>query len=407
MTTSHIGKRARIGTVLATAAAGILASAVVLPQAQAAPAAADTGLSSTVQKASVQSLMASTGVDAKGAVDHLVTQAKNLTLGNKLVKQLGDRSANFFLNPDTGKATVNVLDATAADQVRSEGLAAKLVKYTTTQLDSVKAKFDSINSVPQTAWGIDPSTNKMVLTISDAAPKAAAAKLTSYAKTFGDRVQIQHQAQAFRTHVLGGGEITDGNILCSAGFNATDGSKNYVITAGHCTQGLPSWQGVGPSVKSDFPGNDFGLIENTTGDAPGAVDLYNGSSQPITGAATPTVGQQACKSGRTTQVTCGTVQALDQTVDYGADGVVNGLIKTNVHSEPGDSGGALFDGETGLGTVSGGNDAITYYQPLQEALSAYGLSLVHTARGAQGSHPAPSQPAGCSGLLCSVGSLVP
>lgn len=402
MTALRTGKKARIGTVVAAAAAGLVATAVTMPQAQAAPAAGN-GLSSTVEKAAVQSLMSSTGVDAKGALEHLATQAENLALGNQLISQLGDRAANFFLNPNTGKATVNVLDAGAADQVRDAGLAAKVVNYTTSQLESVKAKFDSMDSVAETAWGIDPSTNKMVLTISDQAPKAAAAKLESYARSFGDKVRIERQAQGFEQHILGGGEITDGSVTCSAGFNATNGSQNFVITAGHCTQGLPTWQGVGPSVESNFPTDDFGLIQNDSGDAPGEVDLYDGSTQPINGAATPTVGQQACKSGRTTQVTCGSVQALNQTVDYGQDGVVEGLIQTDVQSQPGDSGGALFDGPTALGLVSGGNDTTTYYQPIEEALSSYGLQLVPAGNNRSGDNvttpPAPPQDDGLLGAL--------
>jgi hypothetical protein len=69
------------------------------------------------------------------------------------------------------------------------------------------------------------------------------------------------------------------------------------------------------------------------------------------------------------------VLAVDVTVDYGDGDVVRGLIKTSVHTDHGDSGGPLFHGATGLGTVSGGDGTTDYFQPLAPALAAYGLEL--------------------------------
>ena len=85
------------------------------------------------------------------------------------------------------------------------------------------------------------------------------------------------------------------------------------------------------------------------------VNLYNGSTQPIDSADGGQVGENVRRSGRTTQVHCGSVTGLDATVDYGNGEVVYGLIQTDVCAEPGDSGGPLFDGSTGVGTTSGGS----------------------------------------------------
>ena len=67
-------------------------------------------------------------------------------------------------------------------------------------------------------------------------------------------------------------------------------------------------------------------------------------------------------------------------MNYGADGIVYGLIQTNVCAEPGDSGGSLFAGTTALGLTSGGSGncssgGTTFFQPVMEALSAYGVSV--------------------------------
>jgi hypothetical protein len=73
------------------------------------------------------------------------------------------------------------------------------------------------------------------------------------------------------------------------------------------------------------------------------------------------------------------VTATNATVNY-AEGTVTGLIKTNVCAEGGDSGGSLFDGAKALGLTSGGSGncssgGTTFFQPVTEALSVYGVSV--------------------------------
>jgi hypothetical protein len=70
---------------------------------------------------------------------------------------------------------------------------------------------------------------------------------------------------------------------------------------------------------------------------PGKVDLCNGSVQDITQAGGAFVGETVVRSGSTTGVHSGTVQAVNATVNY-AEGTVTGLIQTNVCTEGGDSG---------------------------------------------------------------------
>jgi streptogrisin C len=93
-----------------------------------------------------------------------------------------------------------------------------------------------------------------------------------------------------------------------------------------------------------------------------------------------------CLSGSTTGFHCGYVQTVGETVNYGDGEVVRGLIKTNVCAEAGDSGGSFISGSQAQGTLSGGTGGCllggeSYFQPIQEVLTAYGLTLV-TGRGA-------------------------
>lgn len=242
-------------------------------------------------------------------------------------------------------------------------------------LQSVQQAFDQLPATPNTSWGIDPATGREVLTISDAAPAAGIDRLLATAGRFGDRVVVRHAHGVFSEQILGGDQMSNGQISCSAGFNVTRGDQSYVITAGHCTKDFGTWRGIGPSVASNFPGTDFGLVRNDTGDGRGLVDRYDGTTQPITKVGTATMGEHVCASGTATGLTCGTVTGLNQTVDFGNGEVVRGLIETNVHTDHGDSGGPLFDGDVGLGTVSGGDGTTDFFQPLAPVLATYGVAL--------------------------------
>ncbi len=164
------------------------------------------------------------------------------------------------------------------------------------------------------------------------------------------------------------------------------GGTYYFLTAGHCTNLSDTWYAdsgqtsqLGVTAGSSFPGDDFGIVQYTTSPGGGDVYLYNGSYQDITTAGNAFVGQSVSRSGSTTGVHGGSVQGLNATVNY-AEGTVFGLIQTNVCAEGGDSGGSLFAGSTALGLTSGGSGnctigGTTYFQPVTEPLSVYGVSV--------------------------------
>ena len=186
--------------------------------------------------------------------------------------------------------------------------------------------------------------------------------------------------------ISGGDAIWGAGGRCSLGFNVTDGATDYFLTAGHCTNIISDWyadsgntQFLGSTSGSSFPGNDYGIATYPVPVASGDVDLYNGSTQDITSAGTPSVGQTVFRSGSTTGLHSGTVQALNATVNY-AEGQVSGLIQTNVCAQPGDSGGSLFAGSVAMGLTSGGSGNCstggqTFFQPVVEPLNVYGVSV--------------------------------
>jgi streptogrisin B len=93
------------------------------------------------------------------------------------------------------------------------------------------------------------------------------------------------------------------------------------------------------------------------------------------------VGTTVYRRGSTTGIHSGQVTALNATVNYGSGDIVYGMIQTTVCAEPGDSGGPLYSNSgIAYGLTSGGSGdcssgGTTFFQPVTEALSAYGVSV--------------------------------
>ncbi|WBB64378.1 S1 family peptidase [Streptomyces sp. WMMC500] len=235
--------------------------------------------------------------------------------------------------------------------------------------------------VAGTAWYVDRASDTVVVTIDSTVSKAEVARITEAAGDNAGAVKVERTKGKFTKYIAGGEAITTGGARCSLGFNVQsgDGTK-YALTAGHCTNIGSSWS-IGTTTGSSFPVNDYGIIRHSNpAAADGRVYLWNGQYQDITNAANPSVGQSVQRSGSTTGLHGGSVTGLNATVNYGGGDIVYEMIQTNVCAEPGDSGGPLFAGSTALGLTSGGSGncssgGTTFYQPVVEALNAYGVSV--------------------------------
>ncbi|MBM7086747.1 S1 family peptidase [Micromonospora humidisoli] len=237
-----------------------------------------------------------------------------------------------------------------------------------------------------TAWGPDPTTGRPTLTVDDTVtPEQLRVLRDLTARADAD---LRREPGRLRILIAGGQGIYGGGARCSLGANVHSGSTWYFLTAGHCTAAATTWYAdsgqtavLGTRTGSSFPVNDYGLVRYTGRVShPSAVYTYPGLLT-VNAVGTAYVGQAVCRSGSTTGVRCGTVTALNQTVNY-AEGSVTGLIRTNICAEPGDSGGPLYVAATGviIGILSGGSGnctsgGSTYYQPVAEILAAYGVTL--------------------------------
>ncbi|MEU4210979.1 S1 family peptidase [Streptomyces sp. NPDC026206] len=341
-----------------------------------AGAAAMTAASLTLQSAAA----------APGPHPAVPSAAAAAELAQKIGTELRVETAGSYYDAAAGKLIVNVLDRAAAAEVRAAGAEPVIVEHSAAELASARAALAARAAVPGTAWAADPRTNKVVVTVDSTVRGDRLATVEKAVAALGDRATLKRTAGQLRPLIAGGDAIWGSGVRCSLGFNVTKAGKPYFLTAGHCGNASATWSAsqsgsrVGETEKASFPGNDYAIVKYTsTTDHPSAVDLYNGSRQTISKAGEATVGEQVQRSGSTTQVHGGEVTALDVTVNY-QEGQVDGLIGTTVCAEPGDSGGALFDGDTALGLTSGGSGDCgsggeTFFQPVPAALKAVGAQL--------------------------------
>ncbi|MBF4595724.1 hypothetical protein ITJ58_18335 [Curtobacterium flaccumfaciens] len=226
------------------------------------------------------------------------------------------------------------------------------------------------------------------------------------------------------TDVVGGAgyaSLRDRNAqasgFCSIGFSAwSPVGVPAVISAGHCAAGstavskltLPTTDTAGggtrPRITQSLGALDFsqfGGPGNTTGanGSASSVDLsifqvtnpalktlprvtdwttaatndLSTSSLPVRAVGAAKVGQQVSKSGRTTGFTSGKVESVGWAKVGGRQ--VSGFM-TNAKAGPGDSGGAIIQGDRAVGVISGGSSAggrfFTWGANLQNGLALTG-----------------------------------
>ena len=361
----------RSAALAATAALSTALAVLVGPPASAVP---DSGSAPA----------ANSGGAAVARADADTREARS---ARQVARELGGKAAGVWFDTARDRMVVNVTSAKAAQDAHEEGdVAVRVVKHSNADLAAASRTLQSRVTTPGTAWAVDHASNQVVVSVDSTVSDAAAARVDRITSRFGDAVRVEETSGKFAPTVSGGQAIYGGGGRCSLGFNVRSGSTYYFLTAGHCTNLGSTWyanagqtQRLGTRAGTSFPGNDYGIVRYTTTAGAGNVYLWNGSYRDITAAGNAYVGQYVTRSGSTTGWYGGYVQALNATVNY-AEGQVRGLIKTNVCAQPGDSGGSLFAGSTALGLTSGGSGncttgGTTFFQPVTEALSVYGVSV--------------------------------
>jgi streptogrisin C len=316
----------------------------------------------------------------------LAAESRAAVVERGLKGKLGSQFAGAWLE-DGASLVVATTDASQVDEIRSAGAEARVVSRSLAQLEAVKAGLDNVIARPAPSihtWHVDVATNSVVVEAEDPASPAVA----SFVGTLGlaDGTVRVVAATGERPRPLydtrGGDEyIINGNTLCSVGFSVNGG----FVTAGHCGgTGSPTagsnWVAQGTFRGSSFPINDYAWVQtNGSWNTLPNVNNYAGGSVNVAGSQVAGVGSSVCRSGRTTGWRCGTIQALNVTINY-AQGPVYEATRTSACAEGGDSGGSFISGNQAQGVTSGGSGncssgGTTFFQPVNEILNVYGLTL--------------------------------
>jgi streptogrisin C len=378
--------RMRMARLAGTAVLAAALAAAVVPSAAATPAST-TAMPSALLTAMQRDL----GLTADQVYARVAQEERASAADSQLAGRLGDAFAGSWFDSRIGTLVVAVTDAARVPQIQAAGATARLVQHNAAQLDALKASLDqrrasAPNSV--TGWGVDQTTNSVVVSVLNSDPAGMA-----WAASLGARSEPVAAAPKPLWSLIGGQAIRNSQARCSIAFSARSGSTRYILTAGHCGELGGTWSGsggtIGPVFRFNFPTDDFAAIRVDSAAAvqTALVDRFSaGSDVTVAGSTQQNPGTSICRSGSTTGWHCGTITRHNQTVDYGNGDVVFGLTQTNVCAEPGDSGGAYVspNGATRVqaqGITSGGSGncssgGTTFHQPVNEALSRYGLSLV-------------------------------
>ncbi|BCJ77053.1 hypothetical protein CS0771_65970 [Catellatospora sp. IY07-71] len=372
-----------------TALTGAAVLAVALSAPIPASAAPDTDIAPAASMQ--QALQRDLGLTADQARVRQAHEAAAPVVERAVRERLGARFAGAWFSPADGRLKVGVLDEAGAAQVRAAGAVPALVSRSLAQLDGVKAKLDGRAAKAGAAvhgWYVDVAANTVTVAAADA---AAARRFAAASGVDAAALRIvTGQAPRPLYDIRGGDQyVINGNTLCSVGFSVNNGG---FVTAGHCGgAGSPTlgYNNVaqGTFAGSSFPNNDYAWVRTNSNWTPRPwVNNYAGGSATVAGSQEAAIGASICRSGRTTGWRCGVIQAKNVTVNYSGGRTVYGLTQTTACAEGGDSGGAWLSGNQAQGVTSGGSGncstgGTTFYQPVNEILGAYGLTLTTTGGG--------------------------
>ncbi|MFD6149094.1 S1 family peptidase [Streptomyces sp. NPDC060243] len=303
----------------------------------------------------------------------------------------GSAFAGSWFDAKKGTLTVALTGTRTADAVRATGAEVRTdARHSEARLTSVKRAIDRIKAPTSvTGWRVDPRTNRVVVDVlaKDRSDKAVRAFLTKAEDAGPVTVHAVEGApekpRPLAAGTVGGDPFYTGNVRCSIGFSVVGG----FVTAGHCGQpgqAVYGWDNsyIGNIQGSTFPGDDMAWVNVGSGwwTTPVVLGWGTVSDQLVRGSNVAPVGSSICRSGSTSHWHCGTVLGLNETINY-ANGPVYEATHTNVCAEPGDSGGSFISGDQAQGVTSGGfgnctSGGETWFQPVNEILGRYGLTLV-------------------------------
>ncbi|KAK8141329.1 hypothetical protein G3M48_000248 [Beauveria asiatica] len=378
--------------------------AVVLPVAYGAPTQAATG---ELHPKILEAMKRDLGLDADQAHARVAREAAAANVIEQMRGSAGESFAGAWFDADT--LHIGVTDEALAGEVTAAGATPIVMTNSLSKLEKAKADLDKV-FIPQAntmsgggsasgssgsssaaagagiaSFFVDVASNRLVIEALGDDHGRAEELAAQIGLASGEyEVRTVEAMPTLYASVQGGDNYyIDNASRCSVGFAVTTG----FVSAGHCgrtgsSATTPRGQPLGTFAGSVFPGSaDMSYVRTVSGTGlNGSINGYGQGNLPVSGSNVAAIGASVCRSGATTQVHCGTIRARGATINY-PEGSVTGLTQTTVCAEQGDSGGSFYAGSQAQGVTSGGNGdcrsgGITYFQPVNEILETFGLTLV-------------------------------
>ncbi|OEV29696.1 serine protease [Streptomyces nanshensis] len=338
----------------------------------------------------LESVSRDLGITTADAKKRIANEQRAVAVEKKLRKKLGTRYAGAWVTGSTSKLVVATTDRGDTAAIKAAGAEAKVVDNSLAVLEAAKRALD--NSATKRAprgtavWAVDVRSNSVIVR---AGEPGAAKDFLNRSGASTSLVRVTQSAEKPRTYAedLRGGDAyySGGSTRCSVGFAVTKGDAEGFVTAGHCGSAGTRTTGHNRAAQGtvrarSFPGDDYAWVEaNENWRARPYVKGPGSANLSVAGSKQVPAGSSVCRSGSTSGWRCGTIEQHEATVTY-KQGTVRGLTRTDVCAEPGDSGGPFISGDQAQGTTSGGSGdcstgGATYYQPVAEPLTEYGLTL--------------------------------
>ncbi|MEU4541693.1 S1 family peptidase [Streptosporangium sp. NPDC023825] len=399
MSRRHAATAGRVLIVTALALAAVPAGADHRRTALAGTAVPDVPIVSKAPAAPepppgmLEAVQRDLGLSPEQARARLLNEARLMPVAARLQRRLGTRFGGAWLRPKTAH-TLMVATTAISDipTILATGAQAEIVSRSLAELSEIKRRLDAaLPSRPlmSTVRYVDIKRNKVVVL----SPEPAQTRNVIQSAGVDETTTIvlpSDEAPLPLYDLVGGNAYYSGvTSRCSIGFSVFKGGEEGFVSAGHCGRTGVATTGFnrvaqGTFQGSVFPGSDYAwvAVNDSWRGTPG-VDDGEGGTVPVAGAMAAVEGASVCRAGSTTDWHCGLIQQRDASVTY-PQGTVSELVRTSVCAEPGDSGGSFISLDQAQGVASGGSGdcasgGTTYFQPLGEILTAYGLTLRTTA----------------------------
>ncbi|WP_190094824.1 S1 family peptidase [Streptomyces melanogenes] len=328
-------------------------------------------------RAVLQAMERDLHLDATAARRRLADEAAAAKAEAALVPALGSAYAGSWFDAESGKLVVGITDTAHAQQVREGGAIPKATSpgFGLAELNAIKGRLDALaKATPSAAagvlsWHVDPVADRVVVTILAGRAQGALAKAAAAA---GPAVRFETATGSAVatvddwTYVDGGEGILSGSEVCSLGYNARltypdlpGVSDPVIISAGHCLKDSTAVSGFGNSKIYSYSlgrwwmrdlNYDWGIIGSLSSrwmQGPW-ISQHRPDDIPLIvhGTQQRPIGSSVCKSGRTTNITCGVIRWRGESVNQTDLGrVVFNLTRDTTCTEPGDSGGPHYSGD--------------------------------------------------------------